>query len=149
MPVRARLVQTSTLAAALAPPRQQRLSRVPVVVAAIIAMCGALNVVNAAAAGELGALAGAAAICVVATGGLLSITRRRRAGNESERVIALALWLWRHCWYCGRCGLVSLLTPAAFRILPAANLAAAVLALASKSAPNPPLATNPPTTSNE
>jgi hypothetical protein len=132
VPVRARAVRTSPLEAALAPPRRRRLSKVPLAVAAILGMCGALNLVAAAASGSLGGFVGAAVICALAAGAILRIVRRHRAAPSSGVVVGRALWLWRRCWYCGRCGVVSLHTPNVSTMLPAATLATALVGLASR-----------------
>ncbi|MCU7730960.1 hypothetical protein ODJ79_45215 [Actinoplanes sp. KI2] len=63
--------------------------------------------------------------------GLLSVLRRR--ATTSARDVSRARWLWRHCWYCQRCGLVSLLTPAvAPQLLLAHRLSSELLVLAGR-----------------
>jgi hypothetical protein len=123
-------VQTSRLAAALAPPRRRRFAKVPIAVVVFLVICGALNLIAAAASGSLGGLVGAALMCALAVGVTLRVVPRRRAapGLSVDR----ARWLWRRCWYCGRCGVVSLHTPGVSMLLPAADLATALLDLASR-----------------
>ena len=63
--------------------------------------------------------------------GLLSVLRRRV--TVGARDVSRARWLWQHCWYCHRCGLVSLLTPAVVpQLLPARRLSSELLGLAGR-----------------
>jgi hypothetical protein len=47
-----------------------------------------------------------------------------------------AVWLLRHCWYCRRCGTVSLILPTLAATLHVTNLAANLVRLAARPDPH-------------
>jgi hypothetical protein len=131
LPVTARAVRVSALARALAPPRRPRSAVVPAVLLGAVGLFGVVVAeVSLAAEGDSGAgpvavmLAVAAVVC-----GALVWSRRHNHG-VARRDVDRARWLWERCWYCRRCGSVSLLAPTVSRELPADGLAAAVLDMA-------------------
>lgn len=132
MPVRARAVRTSALAAALAPPRRRRAPMLASAVVTMFGMCSAMNMIAALAAADLdGALAAAVGGCLAACGAWW-IIQRRKDFAASVTLINRARWLWRRCWYCRRCGVVSLLMPSGSTILPVTGLGPALVALAAR-----------------
>lgn len=132
MPVRARAVRTSALAAALAPPRRRRAPMLASAVVIVVAMGSVMNMIAALAAADVGGLlAAVVGICLAACGAWWVI-RRRKDVVASATLINRARWLWRRCWYCRRCGVVSLLMPNGSTTLPVTGLGPALVALASR-----------------
>lgn len=132
VPVRARAVRTSALAAALAPPRRRRAPMLASAVVVVFGVGGVMNMVVAVAAADVGGFLGAVVGVSLAACGAWWVIRRRKDASASATLIDRARWLWRRCWYCRRCGVVSLLMPSGSTTLPAADLGPALVALASR-----------------
>jgi len=132
VPVRARAIRTSPLAAALAPPRRRRAPTLAFAVVMFVGMGSVMNMIAALAAADVGGFLGAVAGVCLAACGAWRVIRRRKDATASATLINRARWLWQRCWYCRRCGVVSLLMPSGSTTLPAADLAPALVALASR-----------------
>lgn len=129
--LRARGVRMSPLAASLAPPTVLGLRVVTTSVIGLVLVTG-LVVADAVSSRRLGSPAES---CISTAGPLLMLVvaavwlRRRKAGAGGRRT-QRALWLWRRCWYCRRCGHVSLMSPATSTALPPTRLADSLRELA-------------------
>ncbi|MCU7730714.1 hypothetical protein ODJ79_43955 [Actinoplanes sp. KI2] len=130
VPVRARIVHHTALAAALAPPRRPRSATAPAIVLGVAGPAAALNLAVAVQSGGAQGIAGVIIMGLLAAGSGWLLRARRAAAARTGPQVRTARWLWRHCWYCRRCGAVSLLAPALRAALPAPNLAATLLTLA-------------------
>ena len=130
MPLRARTIHTTRLAVALAPPRRPRSITGPTIVLGVAGLTTAVNLLVAVGSGDGSAIAGVIVMGSLAAGAarVLHVRRTAAAWPRGRR----AMWLWRRCWYCQRCGTVSLLTPALNAALPATHLAADLLAVAAQ-----------------
>ncbi|GIF26834.1 hypothetical protein BJ973_000074 [Actinoplanes tereljensis] len=131
VPVRAHAVHTSRLASALAPPRGPR-PPASLALLAIVTTLGAARsldtvVASAGAHGKTGAMV----MVALAAAGWLLVRARSADLSRSRTVADRALWLWKRCWYCHRCGGVSLFTPNGSATLAADALALTLLDLAS------------------
>jgi hypothetical protein len=133
LPVSARTVRVSGRARMLAAPRRPKSVAVPVVllvgvgVCAVVAVDSVLSTEGNWGAGLFLVLLGVAAAWCVAV-----LRARRVSSAVTQRDVGRARWLWQRCWYCGRCGMVSVIDPAVSRLLPARGLAAALFRLASE-----------------
>ena len=130
VPLRARTVQTGPLAAALAPPRMPRSITVPAVVAGVAGLATAVNLLVAVESSSALAIAGVIIMGLLAAGAARVLHSRRATAATASSRARKATWLWRRCWYCHRCGTVSLLAPVLTAALPASQLAADLVALA-------------------
>jgi hypothetical protein len=137
MPLRARTVHTTRLAVALAPPRRPRSITGPTIVLGVAGLATAVNLLAAVGSGDGSAIAGVIIMGSLAAGAARVLHIRRAAAAAWPRG-RRATWLWRRCWYCQRCGTVSLLTPALTAALPATGLAAYLLAVAAQMDPARP-----------
>lgn len=132
-PVSARAVRVSARARMLAAPRGPKSVAAPVVVLVGVGMCAVvaadsvLSTEENWGAGLFLVLLGVAAAWCVAV-----LRARRGSGAVTQRDVDKARWLWQRCWYCGRCGMVSVIDPAVSRLLPARGLATALFQLASE-----------------
>lgn len=134
VPVRARATRVSGVAQMLAPPRRPLSAAVPAVLlgASILFL---MVVAATALSTDGGSAAWPAAVLPLVIGALSggSIWARRRSASTTARNVGRARWLWDRCWYCRRCGSVSLLVPAVVsRLLPAHGLAASLLDVAGR-----------------
>jgi hypothetical protein len=132
VPVRARAVHTSQLAAALVPPRRPSPAVSLAVLAALATFGAAGSLATVVASGGTRGITGAAVMGLLAAVGWLLVRARSADLSRSRSVAGRALWLWRRCWYCHRCGVVSLFTPNGSATLAADALAPALLDLASR-----------------
>jgi hypothetical protein len=133
VPLRANATRVSALAAALARPRRPLPPAVPIAVLVIAGLMefGAVDVAIAdhgryGTAVLAGFLAVVVALCAVLAGWWRGEAARR--GQVASR----ALYLWRRCWYCGRCDMVSVVTTAGSHLLAARGLAASLTSLAAR-----------------
>ncbi|WP_436528503.1 hypothetical protein [Actinoplanes sp. HUAS TT8] len=133
LPVRARAVRVSGLARVLTPPQRPRSATVPAVVAGASVFFLAVLVrgssMDGEAAGRWPAFVGLS--IVAAAAGFVAWTRRNNAGCGV--VVDRARRLWQDCWYCRRCGFVSLMTTTGVsRVLAAKGLAASLIRIAGE-----------------
>jgi hypothetical protein len=77
-----------------------------------------------------GALAGCLAV-VFGVCAVLALWWRREAARRAQ-LVDRARYLWRRCWYCRRCGVVSVFTAVGSRVLAAGSLAAGLMDLAGQ-----------------
>lgn len=133
LPFRAHSVGTTGLAAQLAPPRRPMSPAVPTTALVLLGLIE-FGVVQAAVAEHgrygTGALAGCLAV-VVGVCAVLAWWWRCEAARRGQ-LVDRAQYLWRRCWYCRRCGVVSVFTAAGPRVLAAGNLAAGLMDLAGQ-----------------
>jgi hypothetical protein len=132
-PVSARAVRVSARALVLAAPQRPKSVGVPFVVLVGVGMCWVV-VANSvlSAVGNWGAGMVLVGLTVVAVWCGLVLRVRRGSGAVTRRDVGRARWLWERCWYCGRCGMVSVIDPAVSRLLPARGLAMTLVGLASE-----------------
>jgi hypothetical protein len=131
VPVRAHAVHTSFLASALGPPRRPRPAAGLAVLAALATLGAAGNLETVVASGGARGTTGAVVTGLLAVAGSLLVRARSRDVSRSRILAGRAIWLWKRCWYCHRCGVVSLFTPNGSTPLAADALAPALLDLAS------------------
>lgn len=131
VPVRAHAVHTGLLASALGPPRYSRQAAGLAVLAGLATLGAAGSLDTVVAYGGARGATGAVVTGLLAVAGWLLVRARSRDVSRSRILTGRALWLWKRCWYCHRCGVVSLFTPNGSTTLPADALAPALLDLAS------------------
>lgn len=133
VPMRARATRISRLARVLAPPRRPSVA-VPIVL--LGASVFFLMVVSATAlSADGGSAALPAAVLPLAVGAASGsiVWARRRGPSVTGRGVGRARWLWERCWYCRRCGFVSLVVPGVVaQLLPADGLAASLCEVAGR-----------------
>jgi hypothetical protein len=133
VPLRANATRVSALAAALAPPRRPLPLAVPVAVLVAVGLME-FGVVQVAVAehGRYGTavLAGFLAVGVTLCAVLVWWWRGEVA--RRGQVVSRALYLWRRCWYCSRCDVVSVVTTAGSQLLAVRGLAASLVSLAAR-----------------
>jgi len=132
VPVRARAIHTNPLASVLAPPRGPRPAAALAVLAALATLGAAGSMDVVIASGGAHGKTGAMVTGLLAAAGWLLVRARSANLSRSRTVAGRALWLWRRCWYCHRCGVVSLLTPQGSTTLAADGLAPVLLDRASR-----------------
>ena len=76
------------------------------------------------------ALLGVLLIAGLVIGGIGLSGRRSPVRVANQKRFRRALWLWNRCWYCRRCGAVSLFTRNGSRRLDPGNLAGTLTELA-------------------
>jgi hypothetical protein len=132
-PVSARAVRVSARARMLAAPRGPRSAVVPVAVLAGVGMC-AVVAVDSVLSTEQNWGAGLFLLLLAVVGAwCVAVLRARRgSGAVTRRDVGRARWLWQRCWYCSRCGMVSVIAPGVARLLPARGLASALFSVASE-----------------
>ena len=129
VPVRARALRVSGLGRMLAAPRRSPATAMPAVVVAGVCLFLLAGVASTAPGGGF-VIAGFAVLLGLVIG-LVSLLRRRE--TTCAREVGRARWLWNRCWYCDRCGLVSLLAPAVVpRLIPARSLSTELRLLAGR-----------------
>jgi hypothetical protein len=132
-PVSVRAVRVTARARMLAAPRGPKSVAVPVVVLAGVGVCAVVAADSVLRTdGNWGAGLFLLLLAAVAVWCVAVLRARRSSGAATRRDVGRARWLWQRCWYCGRCGMVSVIDPAVSRLLPARGLAAALLRLASE-----------------
>ncbi|MFB9693167.1 hypothetical protein ACFFRK_08980 [Amorphoplanes digitatis] len=134
VPIRARAVRVTPLARMLAPPRRPRSAAVPAISLGVVGFFF-LVVLNIGVASEGGFGVWPAAMALLVLGALCGamVWSRRRSTRATGRDVGRARWLWDRCWYCHRCGYVSLLVPTVVsQLLPAADLAASLFETAGR-----------------
>jgi hypothetical protein len=147
VPVSARVVQTSALARDLARPVMPRSATWPVVVLGGAGLLAAWNLQRAMMApGEAAAWFGALFFAIVAVGSGAVLRTRRRDEQVMGPVVEGAIRLWRWSWYCRRCAVVSVLTPAGSTTVNGRVLAPALIELSRKTRWQPRSAGRPPVT---
>jgi hypothetical protein len=134
VPVRARAVRVSELARVLSPPRRPPSVVVPAALlgAAVLFL---MVVAGMALTTEGGSAVWPAAVPLLVIGAACAclVWARRHGSRVSGRDVGRARWLWARCWYCRRCGLVSLVAPSVVsQLLPAAGLAGSLFEVAGR-----------------
>jgi hypothetical protein len=137
-PVSARAVRVSARARMLAAPQRPKSVAIPVVVLVGVSTCGVVVADSVLSTeGNWGAVIVLALLAALAAGCGSVLRARRGRYAVTRRDVGRARWLWERCWYCGRCGMVSVVDPVVSRLLPARGLAATLLRLASELAWRP------------
>ena len=126
----------SGLAIKLAPPVAPKSIAVPVVGLAGAAFFAAVGLMGMAS-GQPGTDAGCLLVVlapVIVVLALVVRSRQQRLRLDGP-VVAYARVLWDYCWYCGRCGIVTLPLASGAMSMEAAGLANRLIAIARQSAP--------------
>ena len=126
--IRGRAVRETELAKKLAPPRPLSGGAGPAVLAGVVILALAAGATASSSAGV--ALLGWLLIATLVFVGVVLLRRRGSRRTNPQRTFRRALWLWNRCWYCRRCGTVSLFTPNGSKGLDPSNLAGALTDLA-------------------
>jgi hypothetical protein len=127
--VRGRATTVSVLGAALAPPRAPKSLAAPAV-SLVGAVFFEMVTVLAAAGGDPSA-PGIAAFLLVPIAILAAVVwARHRRLRVQGPIAATAIHLWRTCWYCRRCGMITLPTSRGMLTLNARGLGSSVWSLA-------------------
>lgn len=127
LPLDAQAVRTTAIGRTLAAPRRPASTTAPIM-AAGMACLFALACLDSTSLPS-GILTTAGSMIILGLVASLIRTHRRRratATRDADR----AQWLWQRCWYCHRCGHVSLLAPTvATQLIPVNRLVPALLEL--------------------
>ena len=132
VPLRARIVHAGPSAAALARPPMPRSTTGPAIVLGVAGLAAALNLMAAVESGGAQAITGVIIMGSLAAGAARVLHSRRATAATAWPRARKATWLWRRCWFCHRCGTVSLLAPVLTAALPTSHLAADLVALAAQ-----------------
>jgi hypothetical protein len=133
LPVRARVVRTTALARALAPPARPRPiwgSAIGLAVAGLLIL-GIGSMAFTASAGAGSGIGVAVFMLVFASSAAVSVARLRRA-QVTGSLVEGAVWLWRRSWYCRRCDIVSVLTPNGSTVVATRGLGASLIELSGR-----------------
>lgn len=127
--VRVRGVQVSQLASMMAPPRVARswISAAPLALVALFVLV-IVEVNLERSSGSVASSWTSLVFLILAAVGVVRLRGRGGGGADVRR----ALWLWRRCWYCRRCGVVSHISPALSTVLPVEGLAISLVELAGR-----------------
>jgi hypothetical protein len=118
----------------LAPPRRPRSVAVPAIGLGVVGFFF-LVLLNIGVTSKDGFGVWPAAMPLLVEGALCGamVWSRRRSTRATGRDVGRARCLWDRCWYCSRCGYVSLMVPAVVsHLLPAAGLATSLFDAAGR-----------------
>jgi hypothetical protein len=133
LPVRVRGVRMTALARELAPPRRPPSMVLPAVALSVIGLFAAVLFLTLFEEGSGGSWPGLVLLVVLAIPfGMLLRSRSKLANTVTPRDVDRANWLWRRCWFCRRCGSVSLVAPGHAIPLPHCRLASSLVAVARR-----------------